>query len=220
MANEAGQATGPGATPPLATPKHPLAEATVAFVRERFAAEVVEVVEYRGETTIVVRPAAIAQVCQALRDAPALRYNVLADLTAVDWPERGARYDIVYQLLSLETRAVIRLKTCVGDDETPDPELPSVMAVWPGADWYEREIFDLFGVRFTGRPEVTRILMPTDWVGYPLRKDYPLSGFQLPDPHWGGQSLLDQPLSAGTGAQTLRTADGADEINEPVRHED
>ncbi|HUY78500.1 MAG TPA: NADH-quinone oxidoreductase subunit C, partial [Ktedonobacterales bacterium] len=132
-----------GVTPTLATPKNPLAEATVTLVREQFAAEVVEVTEHRGETSIVVLPAAIARVCQALRDAPMLRYNFLADITAVDWLEREPRYDIVYQLLSLETRAVVRLKTRVGDDETPDPELPSVMGVWPAADWYEREIFDL-----------------------------------------------------------------------------
>jgi len=209
-----------GATPTLATPKNPLAEATVALVREQFAADVVEVTEHRGETAIVVRPAAIARVCLALRDAPHLRYNFLADVTAVDWPEREPRYDIVYQLLSLETRAVVRLKTRIGDDETPSPTLPSVMDVWPAADWYEREIFDLFGVGFTGRPDVTRILMPTDWVGHPLRKDYPLTGFQLPDPHWGGQALIDQPVAPGTGAQTLRTPGGADQINQPIRHDD
>ena len=80
-------------------------------------------------------------------------------------------------------------------------------AVWPAANFFEREIFDLFGIRFSGHPNMTRILMPSDWVGYPLRKDYPLTGIHLPDPHWGGQVPLSQALPMGTGQQTLRTAD-------------
>ncbi|HLY31395.1 MAG TPA: NADH-quinone oxidoreductase subunit C [Ktedonobacterales bacterium] len=209
MANE----TQTAGTPLLATPVNPLAEATVAFVRDRFGEAVLDVVEHRGELTITVQPDTITQVCQALRDAPHLRYNFLADITAVDWPEREPRYDVVYHLLSLETRAVIRLKTGVGNEETLNPELSSVTSVWPAANWYEREIYDLFGIRFAGHPGLTRILMPTDWVGHPLRKDYPLSGFQLPDPHWGGQVALDQPLPEGIGALTLRTTDGSEQAN-------
>ncbi len=199
--------------PLLATPVNPLAEATVAFLRDSFGDAVLNVVEHRGEVTVTLQPDTLPQACQALRDAPHLRYNFLADITAVDWLEREPRYDVVYHLLSLETRAVIRLKAQVGDETNPDPELPSVMGVWPAADWYEREIYDLFGIRFTGRAELTRILMPTDWVGHPLRKDYPLSGFQLPDPHWGGQAPLAQPLPEGIGALTLRTRDGSEQAN-------
>ena len=106
----------------LATPGNPLAEATVAFVRERFAADVMEVTVHRGETTLVLRPEAIARVGQALRDAKTLRYNYLADVTAVDWPEREPRYDVVYHLLSLETNAVIRLKVRVGDEDDAAPD--------------------------------------------------------------------------------------------------
>ena len=201
----------------LTTPVNPLAEATVTLVRERFPDDVLEVVEHRGETTIVVRPQAIAAIGQALRDAPALRYNYLADVTAVDWPEREPRYDVVAHLLSLETRAVIRLKAQVGDEDTPDPELPSLTPVWPSADWFEREVYDLFGIRFTGHPNLTRILMPSDWEGHPLRKDYPLTGFQLPDPHWGGQVPLDEALPPGVGIQTLRTTDGSERPNRPAR---
>ncbi|HEX8033601.1 MAG TPA: NADH-quinone oxidoreductase subunit C [Ktedonobacterales bacterium] len=197
--------------PALFVPADPLAAATVTLLRERFPGDVLDVSEHRGEATVVLRPESIEQACLALRDAPNLRYNFMADLTAVDWPEREPRYDIVYHLLSLETRAVVRLKVRVGDDDTPSPEVPTVAAVWPAANFYEREVFDLFGVRFAGHPNLTRIMMPSDWVGHPLRKDYPLTGIHLPSPHWGGQIPLEQPLPPGTGQQTLRTPDGAEE---------
>jgi NADH-quinone oxidoreductase subunit C len=128
----------------------------------------------------------------------------------VDWPERDPRFEVVYHLLSLSTRAVLRLKVDVGGPESRDEsrlEVPSVTGVWPTANFYEREIFDLFGIRFPGHPNMTRILMPSDWVGHPLRKDYPLTGFHLPDPHWGGQVPLSQELPMTVGQQTLRTAD-------------
>jgi NADH-quinone oxidoreductase subunit C len=193
--------------PELATPSNPLADATVALLRDRFPDSVVEATEHRGEMTIVVRPDVIVEVCRALRDERNLAYNYLADISAVDWLEREPRYDIVYHLLSLATYAVVRLKVRIGGEETPDPEIPSVTPIWPGADWFEREIYDLFGIRFSGHPNQTRILMPQDWVGYPLRKDYPLTGIHLPEPHWGGQVLLEQPLPEGIGQQTLRTPD-------------
>ena len=205
---------------PLATPVNPLAEATVALLNDRFGAGVRAVVEHRGETTVTLDPANLVEACLALRDAQELRYSLLEDITAVDWPEREPRYDIVYQLVSIETRASVRLKVQVGGEVDPDPELPSVIGVWPAADWFELEIYDLFGVRFTGRGEMRRILMPTDWVGHPLRKDYPLTGFSLPDPHWGGQAPLDQPLPPGIGKLTLRTSDGSEQPNLSQRSED
>ena len=189
-------------------PTNPQAAATVMFLRERFLEYVEQVTEYLGETSVVVRPAAaIEPICRALASEPTQQYNFLADLTAVDWGEREPRFDVVYHLLSLETRAVLRLKVGVGGEDVPDPEVPTVTTVWPAADSFEREVFDLFGIRFTVHPNMTRILMPSDWVGYPLRKDYPLTGIHLPDPHWGGQVPLDQALPMGTGQQTLRTAD-------------
>jgi NADH-quinone oxidoreductase subunit C len=194
-----------------AFPANALAAPTVAFVRERFPDAIVEVTEHRGETTIVARPAAITAICQALRAEPSLCYTFLADITAVDWLDREPRYDVVYHLLSLETRAVIRLKVRVGDEDTPDPSVPTVMRVWPTADWFEREIYDLFGIRFDGHPHLERIMMPLDWVGHPLRKDYPLTGIRLPEPHWGGQVPFAEPLPEGTGRQTLRTPDRIEE---------
>lgn len=204
----------------LDTPVNPLAEATVALLNDRFGVGVVEVVTYRGETTVTLAPDVLVDTCRALRDAPDLRYDLLEDVTAVDWLEREPRYDVVYQLTSLQTHASIRLKTRVGGEDNPDPELPSVMGVWPAADWFELEVYDLFGIRFTGRDELRRILMPADWVGHPLRKDYPLTGFSLPDPHWGGQVPLTQPLPPGIGDLTLRTADGSERPNASQRSED
>lgn len=206
--------------PLLATPVNPLAEATVALLNDRFSAGVLAVVEHRGETTVTLDVASLVEACRALRDAPTLRYSLLEDITAVDWPEREPRYDIVYQLVSIETLASIRLKAQVGGEDDPDPELPSVIGVWPAADWFELEIYDLFGVRFSGRDDMRRILMPSDWVGHPLRKDYPVTGFSLPDPHWGGQVPLDQPLPPGIGDLTLRTADGSEQPNLAQRSED
>jgi len=213
MASENGAQAAQGATPALPTPPNPLAERSVAFVRERFPDAIVEVAEHRGETTLVLRADALVAVCAALRDAPGLRYNFLSTVTAVDWLERDPsegtekRYDVVYHLFSLETRAVLRLKVRVGDEDTPSPEVPTVTGVWPAADWYEREVFDLFGIRFAGHPNLTRIEMPSDWVGHPLRKDYPLTGIRLPEPHWGGQVPFARPLPPQVGRQTLRVLD-------------
>jgi NADH-quinone oxidoreductase subunit C len=160
----------------LATPVNPLAEASVALLTDRFGAGVRAVAEHRGETTVTLDPAILVEACLALRDAQELRYSLLEDITAVDWPEREPRYDIVYQLVSIETRASLRLKAQIGGEDDPDPEIASVIGVWPAADWFELEIYDLFGVRFTGRNEMRRILMPSDWAGHPLRKDYPIGG--------------------------------------------
>jgi NADH-quinone oxidoreductase subunit C len=194
----------------------PPEDATAAFVRATFPGDLLEVSTYRGETTLLLRPEAIARVCLALRDAPDLRYNFLADITAVDWPERDLRFDVVYHLLSLQTRAVTRLKVRVGapadEDADEEPEVPTVTTVWPTANWYEREIFDLFGITFAGHPQMQRILMPSDWTGHPLRKDYPLTGISLPEPHWGGQIPFNQPLPPGIGQQTLRTPAGTADL--------
>jgi NADH-quinone oxidoreductase subunit C len=182
----------------------PVESTAVAVLRERYSDAIADASERLGETTIIVRPDAIVEVCQALCHDAALQYNVLSTITAVDWLERDPRFDVVYHLLSLATGAVVRLKIQVGDDEQPQPEAPSVTSVWAAANWYEREVYDLFGIRFAGHPDLRRIEMPDDWVGHPLRKDYPLTGIQLPEPHWGGQLPFTEPLPTEVGRQTLR----------------
>ena len=188
----------------MAETSNPLATKTVDLVQAKFGEAVLEVVEHRGETTIVLPPDKVPAVARFLRDHAALRYNFMADLTAVDWLEREPRYEVVYHLMSTETRAVLRLKTRVGQPGEEHPAVPTISTVWPTANWYEREVYDLFGITFTGHPDLRRIVMPEDWTSYPLRKDYPLTGIGLPEPHWGGQVPLNQTLPEGIGRQTMR----------------
>jgi NADH-quinone oxidoreductase subunit C len=180
------------------------AASTVALVQEKFPQAVVETVVFRDEQTIVLQPDYLTTVCAYLQKT--LRYNFLSTITAVDWPERMPRFDVVYQLLSLQHQCALRLKVRVGNKGEEHPAVPSVCAIWPGANWYEREVYDLFGIEFVGHPDLRRILMPPNWTTHPLRKDYPLTGFELPEPHWGGQVPYD--TDPGVGSQTLRTPDG------------
>ena len=177
------------------------ATSTVVMVREKFPQAVVDTVEYRGEQTLVLLPDHLVTVCAYLQKN--LQYNFLSSVTAVDWLERVPRYDVVYHLMSLPNQCELRLKVRVGQRGEEHPPVPTVTRVWPAANWYEREIYDLFGLTFTGHPDLRRILMPMDWTTHPLRKDYPLSGFDLPEPHWGGQVPYD--VDPGVGDQTLRT---------------
>src|SRR6266496_5457461 len=185
------------------------AASTVETVREKFPQAVVETVEYRNEQTILLKPENLVEVCNYLKKN--LHYTYLETITAVDWPERIPRFDVVYQLLSIESQCFVRLKVQVGQRREEHPELPTVTGVWPGANWYERETYDLFGIVFSGHPNLERILMPRDWTTHPLRKDYPLTGFDLPEPHWGGQVPYD--TDPGVGNQTLRSPGGR-ELNE------
>jgi NADH-quinone oxidoreductase subunit C len=177
------------------------AASTVQLVQEKFPQAVVETVEFRGESTIVLLPEYLGAVCAYLQKD--LRYTFLSSITAVDWPERIPRFDVVYHLLSIPNQSQLRLKVRVGQRREDHPSVPTVTGIWPGANWYEREVYDLFGITFAGHPDLRRILMPIDWTTHPLRKDYPLSGFDLPEPHWGGQVPYD--VDPGVGSQTLRT---------------
>ena len=174
---------------------------SVAMVRDKFPQAVVETVEFCGEQTIVLTPESLVAVCSYLQKT--LHYTFLSSVTAVDWQERIPRFDVVYHLLSIPNQSELRLKVRVGQRREEHPSVPTVTGVWPAANWYEREVYDLFGITFTGHPDLRRILMPMDWTTYPLRKDYPLTGFDLPEPHWGGQVPYD--VDPGVGSQTLRT---------------
>ena len=177
------------------------AASTVGKVREKFPQAIVETLEFRGEQTIVLQAEHLVAVCTYLQKN--LQYTFLSSITAVHWPERLPRFDVVYHLLSIPHRSELRLKLRVGEKREEHPSVPTVVSVWPGANWYEREVYDLFGITFAGHPDLRRILMPMDWSTHPLRKDYPLSGFDLPEPHWGGQVPYD--VDPGVGSQTLRT---------------
>ncbi len=185
------------------------AASTVDMVREKYPQAVLETAEFRGEQTILLQPEHLVTVSAYLQKS--LQYTFLSGVTAVDWPERLPRYDVVYHLLSIPHRSELRLKVQVGKRGEDHPMVPTVSGVWPGANWYEREVYDLFGLLFDGHPDLTRILMPMDWTTHPLRKDYPLTGFDLPEPHWGGQVPYDS--DPGVGSQTLRTPESR-ELNE------
>ncbi len=185
------------------------AAAAVEKVREKFPQAVIETVDFRGEQTLILTTEQLVVVCGYLQKN--LQYTFLSTITAVDWDERVPRYDVVYHLLSIPNRSELRLKVRVGARREEHPSVPTVTGVWPGANWYEREVYDMFGITFAGHPDLRRILMPNDWTTHPLRKDYPLTGFDLPEPHWGGQVPYD--TDPGVGNQTLRSPGGR-ELNE------
>ncbi len=140
-------------------------------LKEKFSESILEVAEFRGELTIVVRREDIVSLCTFLRDEPELAFNFLSDLCGVDCLGRKPRFDVNYHLYSLDKKHRLRLKVRVEEDES----IPSVTSVWSTANWHEREVFDMFGLRFDNHPDLRRILMPEDWVGHPLRKDFPLT---------------------------------------------
>jgi len=129
----------------------------------------------RDELTIVVERGAIREACAILKHDPELQFNFLSDITCVDWYPNEPRFEVVYHLLSIPRRERVRLKVKLADDEA---SVESLTSVWPSANFFERELFDLFGVRFHGHPNLRRILMPEDWEGHPLRKDYPVEGYR------------------------------------------
>jgi NADH-quinone oxidoreductase subunit C len=153
------------------TDKNPV----VNKLREWDAQAVAEVIDFRGETTVVVPREHLLRAAEFLAGEPSLRFSFLSDITTVDRFPLEPRFEMNYHLLSLDRRERLRLKVRLGGS---DPVVHSVIPVWPTANWHERENFDLFGIRFEGHPDLRRILMPDDWEGYPLRKDYPVEGYR------------------------------------------
>ena len=123
------------------------------------------------QLTFYASPDEVPALARALRDEPALAFDFLSELTAVDYWPREPRYELVYVLVSLANRLRLRMKVRLAAD---DPHVVTVCDVWPAANWLEREVWDLFGIVFDGHPDPRRLLMPEDWEGYPLRKDYPV----------------------------------------------
>ena len=129
-----------------------------------------------GDLTVRVSPANIAEVLRLCKEDPRLQFNLLVDVTAVDWmDQRTERFEVVYQLLSLSTRSRLCLKVSLLEDK---PEIQTATNLWAGANFLEREIWDMFGISFVGHPDLRRVLMYEEFVGHPLRKDYPVQGKQ------------------------------------------
>ncbi len=129
----------------------------------------------RDELTLWIDSIHLIAALNLLRSAGSTRFTVLADLTAVDWFPSEPRFEVVYSLLSYERRERLRVKVKVNG---ADPYIESVTSLWVGASPFEREVFDLFGIRFQGHPDLRRIMLPDDWEGHPLRKDYPVEGYR------------------------------------------
>jgi NADH-quinone oxidoreductase subunit C len=179
-APKAAAPTGPPDPPPPADKTPP---AFIATLQSAITGSVAQISYWVGDWTIVVPAAQLLEVAKHLREAPDAAFDLCSDVTATDWPPRlSGRFDVVYVLYSTRHRHRIRVKTIVAESQP----LPSVTAVWPAANWLEREIYDMFGVNFAGHPDRRRILMPEDWQGYPQRKDYPLEG--------PGELLMENPL--------------------------
>jgi NADH-quinone oxidoreductase subunit C len=151
--------------------------AILTALGSRFGNAVVETHDYRGDHTVVVTREAITGVLRHCRDEPSLAFDVLMDLTAVDYSkfpgrEDGPRFEVVYHLVSIEHNHRLRVKVRVEED---DPVVPTALDVWPIANWMEREVWDMFGIRFAGHPDLRRLLLYEEFVGHPLRKDYPIN---------------------------------------------
>lgn len=136
---------------------------------------VVDEIDHRGEHTLVIRGDRLLEVAR-FAAGPPLAFTLLSDLTCADFPDEPGRFRVAYHLFSVEDASRLRLRAWAGAE---DPELPSVVEVWPTANWHEREVYDMFGVRFRNHPDLCRILMPLDWEGHPLRRDYPLGGEEV-----------------------------------------
>ena len=142
-----------------------------AAIEERHPGAIVDGKDALGELTLWIAPAKIVDVCRTLKDE--WHYVRVSTITAVDWYPMEPRFEVVYHLHSLDRKERLRLKCRLSGEA---PEIDTVAGVWEGANWYEREVFDLFGVTFRGHPDLRRIMMPDYWEGHPLRKDFPVHG--------------------------------------------
>jgi NADH-quinone oxidoreductase subunit C len=189
----------------------------VALLREAVPDAAVEEAPSIDMPAIVVDREHVIEICQVLRDDPALQFVFLSDVTAVDRLPAEPRYDVVYHLAALGEAyrapgasgavapARLRMKVPVPG---ADPRLPTVTSVYPTAGWPEREVFDLFGVHFDGHPDLRRILMPEDWEGYPLRKDYPVQ-IRQDTPSWSPLQMTPEEFAENVRQRQARAADEA-----------
>jgi NADH-quinone oxidoreductase subunit C len=155
-----------------------MAKALIELLKKQFPADVLESHSQQGDETVVVYAPRWKDVARFLRDDPRADMSMLMDLTAVDFPDRSPRFEVVAHFLSLGKGHRLRLKARVGDKAGENAEIDTLTDLWASANWAERECYDLFGVRFTGHPDLRRILMYPEFVGHPLRRDYPADRIQ------------------------------------------
>jgi NADH-quinone oxidoreductase subunit C len=161
-------------------------------LKQRFEGALTEAVTTLGQQIIRVKKDSLLELCRFLHDDEELPFDMCSDLTAVHWPERaGQEFDVVLMLYSVPKNRMLRVKTSIADQET----CPSVTSIWAGADWLEREVYDMFGVTFEGHPDLRRILLPPDWPGHPLRKEYPV---EYRDNEWTDKHIEYRELDYDT----------------------
>jgi NADH-quinone oxidoreductase subunit C len=144
--------------------------ALLEYAKSAFAEHILDAHSFRGDDTILIRRDSLPEVARRLKEDPEFDFQVLLDISVVDYLHDEERFEVVYHFLSVRKNQRIRLKTRVREE---DAEVPSLVELWPGANWLEREAWDMFGVRFKGHPDLKRILMYEEFEGHPLRKDYP-----------------------------------------------
>jgi len=177
------KAAAPTGPPDPAPPADAALPAFIASLQAEVPGAVARVSYYLGDWTVIVPASHLLAAATHLRDAADAAFDLCSDVTATDWPPRAeGRFDVIYILYSTRHRRRVRIKVIVGEQHP----IPSLTGVWPAANWLEREVFDMFGVNFTGHPDRRRILMPDDWQGHPQRKDYPLEG--------PGELLMENPI--------------------------
>jgi NADH-quinone oxidoreductase subunit C len=194
-----------------------MAKALIDLIRAEFPAGVLETHAQHGDETVVLDPAVWKNVARLLRDSPRADMTMLTDLTAVDFPDREPRFEVVAHFYSLAKGHRVRLKARIGDAEAENLEIDSLTELWASANWLERECFDMFGVNFKGHPDLRRILLYPEFEGYPLRKDYPADRIQplieyldLPNIHKIAPFGTDEGMSFGRQTHAASANGGTD----------
>jgi NADH-quinone oxidoreductase subunit C len=194
-----------------------MSQALLNLVKQEFPGDVLATHAQHGDETVIVRPEAWFRIHQFLREDARAAAEMLVDLTAVDYPEREPRFEVVSHVCSLSLGHRLRLKTKVGDEEGEGAEVPSLTAIWASANWMEREAYDMMGVKFSGHPDLRRILLYPEFEGYPLRKDYPADKIQPLVPFrevQGNEKLApfgrDEGMSFGRQTHQWEPGDDAD----------
>lgn len=176
-------------------------DSLVNRIKERFGEAITEAVATLGQQIIRVKKDSYLELCRFLLDDEEADFKMCTDLTAVHWPDRkGGEFDIVLLLYSLTKNRRLRIKVTIADGE----DCPSVTALWGGADWMEREVYDMFGAKFAGHPDLRRILLPSDWPGHPLRKEYPI-GYQ--DNEWTDKHIQYREIDYDTSLIDVKYAE-------------
>lgn len=171
-----------------------MAHRVLELLQQRLPEAIIETGSYVGDEMALVDKAHLLETLTLLRDDPELDFSMLTDLTVVDWLGQSPRFEVVYHLYSIQHKHRVRLKVGV-DEQEGECEVPTATGLWHSAAWSEREAWDLYGVRFTGHPDLRRILMYEEFVGHPLRKDYPQNA---------RQPLIRRPDAPSTDDQTTR----------------